>query len=86
MKKIFLSLYICAGIAFTSACTSNKATNAADGNNSVVKADSTTAKAIDSSSSTTDTKPDTPGKSGGAGTGPSNGVNQSKSDTTKKKM
>ncbi|MHB8207673.1 hypothetical protein [Mucilaginibacter sp.] len=50
MKKIFLGICLCIGIAAVSSCGSNKATNAADGNNAM----------LDSSKKTQDsTKADT---------------------------
>jgi hypothetical protein len=50
MKKIFLGICFCAGIAAASSCGSHKATNAADGNNAL----------LDSSKKTQDsTKADT---------------------------
>jgi hypothetical protein len=70
MKKTIITLMICAGL---SSCTSNRATNAND-SASVVKSD--TGKIA--------SKPDTPGKSDGAGTGPSYGSGSKAPDSSGK--
>lgn len=65
MKKILLGMYFCGVIVLGSSCGSNKATNAADGNNAMLdssqkmqdstKADSITPKNADSTNKPADT-------------------------------
>ncbi|WP_158995458.1 hypothetical protein [Mucilaginibacter sp. L196] len=56
MKKIFLGICLCAGIAVASSCGSHKATNAADGNNALLDSSK---KTQDSTNADTTRKTDT---------------------------
>jgi hypothetical protein len=56
MKKIFLGICLCAGIAVASSCGSHKATNAADGNNALLDSSK---KMQDSTNADTAKKTDT---------------------------
>ncbi len=59
MKKIFLGICLCAGIAMASSCGSHKATNAADGNNALLDSSK---KTQDSTKADTAKKPDSTSK------------------------